>query len=53
MTYAEIGEAVGLTTGAIGDLASGRTESPRGDAALALHQLHLDRCASKPSRKSA
>jgi transcriptional regulator with XRE-family HTH domain len=53
MTLADIGAEVGLSTGGVGDIASGRTESPRGDAALKLHQLHLDRCGKKASRASA
>lgn len=40
MTYAQIGEATGLAGSSIGDLASGRSKSPRGDAALRLHHLH-------------
>ena len=52
MTLAEIGDAVGLATSSVSDIEQGRTESPRGDAAMKLHQLHLDRLA-KPTRKSA
>ena len=40
MTLAEIGTEVGLSTSSVGDIATGRTESPRGDAALKLHALH-------------
>jgi transcriptional regulator with XRE-family HTH domain len=45
MTLSEIGAEIGLSTSAIGDLATGRTASPRGTAALKLHQLHSERCA--------
>lgn len=44
MTLSEIGAEIGLSTGAVGDIAKGRTESPRGTAAMKLHQLHADRC---------
>jgi hypothetical protein len=40
-TYLMIGAKCGLTTGAVGDLASGRTSAPRyktGKKLLALHQ---------------
>lgn len=42
MTYAEIADHVGLSPGAVGDIASGRSgkEGPRGDAALKLDALH-------------
>jgi RIO-like serine/threonine protein kinase len=40
MTLAEIGAAIGMTTGGVGDIASGRTKSPRGECALKLHALH-------------
>ena len=51
MTLAEIGDAVGLATSSVSDIEQGRTHSPRGDAAMRLHELHIDRC-QKP-RKSA
>lgn len=40
LTYAKIGEKVGLATSSVGDIASGRTKRPRGDAALRLDALH-------------
>lgn len=40
MTLAQIGEQTGLATSTIGDIANGRTASPRGDGALLLHSLH-------------
>lgn len=43
MTYAQIGEAAGIAGSTVGDLASGRSKSPRGDAALKLLQLHAER----------
>lgn len=49
MTYAEIGEATGLAGSTVGDLASGRSKSPRGDAALKLHHLHALRLQKKGS----
>lgn len=51
MTYAEIGEAAGTAGSTIGDLASGRSKSPRGNAAIKLHALHSLRQA--PSAVSA
>ena len=44
MTYAEIAEAVGTAPSTIGDLASSRSKSPRGDLAIRLHGLHASRC---------
>lgn len=44
MTLAEIGAEVGLSTSSVCDIANRRTESPRGDAAMKLHELHLARC---------
>ena len=43
MTYAEIGEQIGLAPSTIGDLASGRSKSPRGEAAIRLNDLHRER----------
>ncbi|WP_156785762.1 hypothetical protein [Stenotrophomonas sp. LM091] len=43
MTYALIGEAVGCAASTIGDLASGRSQSPRAASAFALLRLHSDR----------
>lgn len=47
LTFNEIGEAVGLATSSIGDIATGRSGSPRGEAAIRLHELHLMRCGSE------
>lgn len=44
MTLAEIATEVGLSTSSVGDLASGRSSSPRGEAAMRLHDLHKTRC---------
>lgn len=54
MTYAQIGEAIGSAGSTVGDLASGRSQSPRAASALALLRLHGVRCAqggsaSKPA----
>lgn len=51
MTFSEIGEQVGLATSSIGDLANGYTTSPRGDAAVKLHLLHVEKCARKGSAR--
>lgn len=40
MTLSEIGEQVGLSTGAVSDIANGHTQSLRGEAALKLDALH-------------
>lgn len=45
MTYAQIGEAIGSAGSTVGDLASGRSQSPRAASALALLRLHGVRCA--------
>lgn len=44
MTLSEIGEEIGLSTGAVSDIANGHSDSPRGEAALKLHELHKSRC---------
>lgn len=41
-TLAQIGEAVGLSPGAVSDIEQGRTAEPRGMAAVKLHDLHPD-----------
>lgn len=51
VTLEEIGLAVGLATSTVGDIGSGRTESPSGDAALALHELHRTRCKRAPAKR--
>ncbi|MGZ0026411.1 hypothetical protein [Stenotrophomonas sp. S4] len=43
MTYAQIGEAIGAAGSTVGDLASGRSQSPRATTAFALLRLHADR----------
>lgn len=43
MTYADIGEVIGLASSTVGDLASGRSKSPRGEAAIRLNDLHRQR----------
>ncbi|WP_313248876.1 hypothetical protein [Stenotrophomonas acidaminiphila] len=48
MTYAQIGEAIGSAGSTVGDLASGRSQSPRAASALALLRLHSARCARPP-----
>ena len=50
-TYQQIGDFIGLSKSAIGDLATGRKTQPRGDAALKLDALHLQYCGDpKPKR---
>lgn len=55
MTYAEIADAVGAPASTIGDLATGRSKSPRGDLAIRLHGLHVSRCmdTAKPAKREA
>lgn len=43
MTYAQIGEAIGAAGSTVGDLASGRSQSPRATTAFALLRLHASR----------
>lgn len=52
MTLSEIAEHIGLSTSSVGDLANGRSASPRGEAALKLDALHTLRCG-KPGGKVA
>lgn len=49
-TLADIGEKIGLATSTVGDIATGRSSSPRGDAALKLHELHEKHRPSKRQR---
>ena len=44
LKLSDIGERVGLATGSVGDIASGRSSSPRGEAAVKLHDLHRSLC---------
>lgn len=48
MTYAEIGELAGIAGSTVGDLATGRSKSPRGNAAVQLHALHVERVIPDP-----
>ena len=52
MTLAEIGEAIGMATSSVSDIANGHTKEPGGNAALKLHELHRARCR-KSARASA
>lgn len=49
MTYAQIGEAIGSAGSTVGDLASGRSQSPRAAAALALLKLYAKRAVPECS----
>lgn len=40
LTLSDIAAKVGLSASAIGDIATGRTRSPSGSAALKLDELH-------------
>jgi hypothetical protein len=44
MTREEIAKSCGMALSTLGDIATGRTKEPRGDAAVAMHQLHVERC---------
>jgi hypothetical protein len=44
LTYRQIGVECGMTTGGVGDIASGRTKAPRGNSAIKLHNLHKRVC---------
>jgi transcriptional regulator with XRE-family HTH domain len=46
LTLAKIGEEIGLSTSSVSDIANGYSDSPRGDAALALDKLHRDICGA-------
>jgi len=48
LTLAEIAEYIGVAASTVGDLKTGRSTSPRGEAALKLDALHRLRCGSKP-----
>lgn len=47
LTLAEIAEQIGVAASTVGDLKTGRSASPRGEAALKLDALHRLRCSSK------
>lgn len=49
MTYAQIGGVIGCAGSTVGDLASGRSQSPRASSALALLRLHVERCGNGAS----
>lgn len=53
-TLGQIGEKIGLAATSVSDIEQERSESPRGDAALLLHQFHEDVCGvpAKSSRRS-
>lgn len=40
LTYAQIASLTGIPLSTIGDLATGRSKQPRGNAALTLDKLH-------------
>lgn len=45
-SYRDISDAIGLSRGAVGDLAVGRNEQPKGDVAIALDALHREHCVN-------
>jgi hypothetical protein len=45
LTYTDIGKRIGLAPSSLGDLATGRSKSPRGEAAIRLYDLHRKRMA--------
>lgn len=53
MTLAEIGQAVGLSPSAVSDLERGRSDEPKGDAAVALHELHKSKSSDFTKLKRA
>jgi len=48
MKQSEIGQECGMATSTVSDIANGRIKAPNGDAALKLHQLHIDRVTKNP-----
>lgn len=50
LTLAQIGERTGLAPSSVSDIEQGRSESPRGDAAILLHELHKELCVPKTKR---
>jgi transcriptional regulator with XRE-family HTH domain len=53
MTLAEIGSLVGLAPSTVSDIEQRRTAEPRGDAAVALYELHKSKSSDFTSRKRA
>lgn len=53
MTYAQIGEAIGAAGSTVGDLATGRSQSPRAASAFALLKLHSSRFLQSGSAEGA
>ena len=51
MTHAAIGASVGLSTSAVCDIERGRTQKPRGDAALELDALYRKQLAAEARRR--
>lgn len=52
LTQREIGEAIGLATSTVSDIANERTGAPGGEAAIKLHALHIERCSSAGKRRA-
>lgn len=53
MTLGQIGEAIGLATSTVSDIAQGRTSEPRGEAAVKLYSLHQRVCGQHTQRQAA
>jgi transcriptional regulator with XRE-family HTH domain len=51
LTLVELGQRVGLSPGAVSDIEQGRTREPTGDAALRIHELHLELCGPPRQKK--
>ena len=53
LTLSDIAEEIGIATSSVGDIATGRTKEPGGDAALKLYALHKKRCTKRSSATAA
>lgn len=53
LSLAEIGQETGLATSTVSDLEQGRHDSPRGEAALKLHDLHRRKCGRLEKRAAS
>ena len=49
----DISQRTGMAISTVSDIANGRIRQPGGDAALALHALHLELCGQRKGRKRA
>ena len=53
MSLTEIAKRADMPLSTVGDLATGRSKSPRGEAALRLDRLHAEVCGKSRRRRAS